>query len=399
MRLATYETFGVQTAFFARIEPVTSAQVEHGREPAGRFIPTQRREENAQGKRDWGSSSTVVPRPLTAHPLSPAIPIPCITSHPMDSSTLVVVECAPDIDQPEDKAAMSERDALRAELRKAFTEAVVKHTGRARAHLRYKPEEYAEVVVAKYGVRFINWPDDICFCNLSDKKLGGIKSLRELHRRWFSPEDETRRLCLRPATDDEIAAARADFLSVHPTPHLLGSDDKPAPKQPAPVLLPAVYHPRGLYPLGLHPTSTQPKISTACEQEKPKRKQRNDVKRRRKHKKLAGDLRKLPPKRGVTSRRLVLNTVLKPAPGSSMSNSREIEWEMAVDDPIEEFLSSDGYSGMSSEVDEIESSASGEDGFVHFPSVEDPIEEFESSNDCSGTSTESDEIESMSGWD
>ncbi|KAL7286017.1 hypothetical protein ACG7TL_001134 [Trametes sanguinea] len=317
----------------------------------------------------------------------------------MDSSTLVVVECAPDVDQPEDKAAMSERDALRAELRKAFTEAVVKHTGRARARLRYKPEEYAEVVVAKYGVRFINWPDDICFCNLSDKKLGGIKSLRELHRRWFSPEDETRRLCLRPATDDEIAVARADFLSVHPTPHLLGSDDKPAPKQPAPVLLPAVYHPHGLYPLGLHPTSTQPRISTAREQEKPKRKQRNDVKRRRKHKKLAGDLRKLPPKRGVTSRRLVLNTVLKPAPGSSMSNSREIEWEMAVDDPIEEFLSSDGYSGMSSEVDEIESSASGEDGFVHFPSVEDPIEEFESSNDCSGTSTESDEIESMSGWD
>ncbi|OSC96283.1 hypothetical protein PYCCODRAFT_1441151 [Trametes coccinea BRFM310] len=38
-------------AFFARIEPVTSAQVEHGREPAGRFIPTQRREESAQGKR------------------------------------------------------------------------------------------------------------------------------------------------------------------------------------------------------------------------------------------------------------------------------------------------------------------------------------------------------------
>ncbi|OSD05542.1 hypothetical protein PYCCODRAFT_1432071 [Trametes coccinea BRFM310] len=36
--------------------PVTSAQVEHGREPAGRFIPTQRREERAQGKRDWGAS-------------------------------------------------------------------------------------------------------------------------------------------------------------------------------------------------------------------------------------------------------------------------------------------------------------------------------------------------------
>ncbi|KAJ3003285.1 hypothetical protein NUW54_g5379 [Trametes sanguinea] len=104
----------------------------------------------------------------------------------MDLHPLLIIDCAPKLCQDGEAVVMSERDRLRSELREAFNGAVEKHTGTAGTHMRYSPDEYAEIVVIKYGIKFSLWPKHICFCNLSNAKLGGIKSLRELHRLWFS---------------------------------------------------------------------------------------------------------------------------------------------------------------------------------------------------------------------
>ncbi|KAJ3000604.1 hypothetical protein NUW54_g6753 [Trametes sanguinea] len=80
-------------------------------------------------------------------------------------------------------------------------------------------------------------------------------------------------------------------------------------------------------------------------QGKQKRSQRSDIKKHRKHRKVKGDLRKLPPKRGVTSRMYVLRTALDSAAKNAGIRGVEAH-EMASDDPIKEFLSSDGCAGL-----------------------------------------------------
>ncbi|KAJ2969529.1 hypothetical protein NUW54_g12942 [Trametes sanguinea] len=142
--------------------------------------------------------------------------------------------------------------------------------------------------------------------------------------------------------------------------------------------MPSVHHPLGLVPLGLHPTPTQPGATTASVQGKDKRKQRCDVKRRRVCKRIENDLRKLPPKRGVTSRKLVLRITSVPN-FVGLEDSRAEALEMAVDDPVDEFLPLD-----------LSELVEGED---------DPIEEFLSTDECSGMSSEIEGIEPASDWD
>ncbi|KAJ2996434.1 hypothetical protein NUW54_g7238 [Trametes sanguinea] len=222
----------------------------------------------------------------------------------MDLHPLLIIDCAPKLCQDGEAVVMSERDRLRSELREAFNEAVEKHTGKAGTHMHYSPDEYAEIVVIKPG----------------------------------TPRLEPATVMTSPLHEQTPQCPSYAAL-------LVPTNARTRPFIPAPVLFPSVHHPQGFELLGYHPTLTQPSATTTPEPGKRKRSQRSDIKKHRKHRKVKGDLRKLPPKRGVTSKMYVLWTALDPAAENTGVCGVEAH-EMASDDPIKEFLSSDGSAGL-----------------------------------------------------
>lgn len=168
-----------------------------------------------------------------------------------------------------------------------------RRSGDRDARLRYSTQGYADFV-SEYRLKLVGWPPSVPFANFS-AILGGIEPIRTLHTAW-------RKHILRfePATDEDVANAQRDPLSVHPNPELIDQEvermaieeegrEEDADKGEhvadgrsgarraggSTIVEALVHHPGSFDIIGFHPTSTRPSIDLP---DRP-RAQRSDVKR------------------------------------------------------------------------------------------------------------------------
>ncbi len=225
--------------------------------------------------------------------------------------------------------------------------------------MSYKPAKYPRLVVIRYGCKLTGWPaDKMPFVNLSDKALGGIKSLKLLRELWDSGKLKFER-----ATDEDLRAAAEDPVSVLPDGGKCLTIAKPdeivvvhPPKQ-------LVMHPIDLSPVGVQDRELAA-VSGSEESKKRKRGQRTDTKKARARPVSNPTNKPLRrPKTGVKSEPFVLDlddNEPDSASDSGPSAKRpHVDRYVLVNDPVNEFVfgaatSSDG--GLS---EDIESDSSG----------------------------------------
>lgn len=228
-------------------------------------------------------------------------------------------------------------------------------TGDDAAHMSYKADTYARLVVVRYKVKLVGWPKTIPFVNLSDI-LGGTRVLTQLQAAW-----DIGSLRFEPASPGDLANAMRDPASVHPNPELLQHEVSgeghtpmhPADPQPVqPTLMSTVLHPGDLSVLGHHPVPmAQPCASRGGVPVKRPRQQRQDVKKpRRKPVKNPDNRPARRNRRGVTSRRGVLDGPSSEPLESEIEQFSDLEGQKApgqamagricwvTDDPLGEFV-------------------------------------------------------------
>ncbi|KAJ8469229.1 hypothetical protein ONZ51_g9128 [Trametes cubensis] len=242
---------------------------------------------------------------------------------------------------------ISNRDRIRSELRAILDGKLQELTGIVEAHMRYTVDGYASRIVCQYGLKLVDWPQEIPFENLSDL-IGGIRVLSTLRDAW---DDGTLRF--ERATPEDIENATRDPASVHPNPSLLhwrnGAEPAVAghPHHPtAPILMPLVLHPGNLSVLGRHPTAMNPGTILG----KRARQQRRDVKKpRRKPVKNPDNRPPRRPRRGVTSSQCVIDASDVEVAESEIEEFSDVEEPAAkrtragriywvTDDPLGEFI-------------------------------------------------------------
>lgn len=148
------------------------------------------------------------------------------------------------------------------------------------ACMSYKPAKYPRLVVIRYGCKLTGFPaDEMPFVNLSDKALGGIKSLRRLRELWDSGKLKFER-----ATEEDLRAAAEDPASVLPD----GGRCLTLPKPDKVTMHPPkqlVMHPFDLSSVGVEDPESESELEGESEGESKKRKreqaQRSDVKKAR----------------------------------------------------------------------------------------------------------------------
>lgn len=209
------------------------------------------------------------------------------------------------------------------------------------ACMSYKPAKYPKLVVIRYGCKLTGFPaDEMPFVNLSDKALGGIKSLRRLRELWDSGKLKFER-----ATEEDLRAAAEDPASVLPDGGrclILPKPDKAATVRPPKQL---VMHPFDLSPVGVEDPESESESESEGEGESKKRKheqaQRSDVKKARVRpvtNPTNKPLRRAKP--GVKSERLVLDLDDdEPAGGSGPASKRpRVDRYVLTSDPVNTFV-------------------------------------------------------------
>ncbi|EIW58841.1 uncharacterized protein TRAVEDRAFT_47983 [Trametes versicolor FP-101664 SS1] len=204
----------------------------------------------------------------------------------------------------------------------------------AQKRMRYVPSCYASDIVIKGGHKLVGWPADVPFTDLSNVR-GGVKTLHELHRRWYLPEGHPDKLRFEPASREDRANAARDPASVHPTPQHLPQLVERAAARAArafPVEVDA-YRPDNMEHVGCQLTSMVP-------EPKEQRAQRVDTGKRRARKSdTSTKVRKRRQQKGITSKRFVLpgsNGRGSSGGGKRTSKRKQVD-DYALDDPITEF--------------------------------------------------------------
>lgn len=211
----------------------------------------------------------------------------------------------------------------------------------------YKETRYGRLIVLRYMVKLMGWPEGIPFVNLSSRLLGGIASLRILREAWDKGE-----LRFERATPEDLKKAAKDPLSVLPdggrclevlaqAKSQSSASESTAPPSDTPPLV-RVLHPIDLSELGEHDTDADVDPDSGM---RPHH-QRSDVKKARRRPKKNPTNRPLRrPKTGVKSSRGVLE--LSDAEDSVQGRKRA-RYSL-VDDPVRQIVKgrvrADGHRG------------------------------------------------------